>query len=75
MQIFTPAVNDAIRAKLTELGGRELRRDEARRGNEKYLMSLEGRRFAFCDLDSYSRFDEFVVTELRVLCNRSLNSA
>lgn len=64
MQTFTPAVNAAVRAKLKELGGRELRRNDTWRREEQYAMSLHGRRFVFCGLAAYHRFEEFLVTEL-----------
>ena len=73
MLVFTNNANRAIQEKLAELGGRELRSNDEWRENEKYAISLEGRRFVFSHPAAYNRFDEFVVTELRALCDQYLS--
>ncbi len=73
MLVFTNNANRAIQEKLAELGGRELRSNDERGENEKYAMSVKGRRFIFSDLAAYNRFDEFVMTELQTLCHQYLS--
>ena len=63
-------VNRAIRAKLTELGGREERGEDEWRASERYGLSVGSRRFVFRDPAHYSQFEEFVRTKLPQLCDR-----
>ena len=63
---FDPIAEVSLQKELRVLGGREMNADESWRTDERYGVSVRGRRFVFRDAAAFYRFEEFVRTEFTV---------
>jgi hypothetical protein len=63
---FGSGTEASLQKKLRALGGREIGVEEDWRADERYGVSVRGRRFVFRDPAAFYRFEEFVQTELAV---------
>lgn len=61
---FGAGAEASIQHKLRALGGREIGAEEDWRADERYGVSVKGRRFVFRDPAAFHRFEEFVRTDL-----------
>ncbi len=53
-----PRTKVSLQKTLRALGGREISADEPLRADERYGLSIEGRRFVFRDPATFHRFKE-----------------
>lgn len=61
---FDPVSEVSIQQQLHALSGREIGVEEDWRADERYGVSVKGRRFVFRDPAAFYRFEEFIRTEL-----------